>query len=180
MPTTLSSRLQGLTGASSRKTLLFLALALLWYTCSFLSASTSKALLSGKKVEISINGQDGQNAATGLSNTATTTTTKLPPLFPYPVSLTALQFFFVFSFSYLLSSPIVASFVYRIILRRSSVPRDPNSGRRVGLMSTLIWVDGARLKEMVGLSMFSVTGHILTSAAIQMVPVSTVHTVKVS
>lgn len=47
-------------------------------------------------------------------------------------------------------------------------------------MGTLVMVNAAKLREMVGLSVFNVTGHAMTSAAIQMVPVSTVHTVKVS
>lgn len=161
----------------SRKTLLFIALSLLWYSCSFLSSSTSKALLSGKKVKAPLPLSDSPTSAD--ANAPLKTTVKLPPLFPYPVSLTALQFFFVFSFSYLLSSPTVAALIYKNLLRKPA-PRDAISGRPSGLMSTLTLVNGARLKEMVGLSVFNVTGHAMTSAAIQMVPVSTVHTVKVS
>ncbi|CAO1627064.1 unnamed protein product [Sympodiomycopsis kandeliae] len=57
-------------------------------------------------------------------------------------------------------------------------PRDSISGRRKGLMSTLVMVNGAKLREMAGLSVFTVAGHAMTSSAILMVPVSTVHTVK--
>lgn len=154
-----------------KKRLLFLLLAVLWYSCSFLSSSTSKALLSGKKVKLA-------SAAPSSDGTITKTTSHTSPLFPYPVSLTALQFLFVFAFSYLLSSPTVAANLHRALGRPA--PRNAQSGLPSGLMSTLIMVDAAKLREMVGLSFFNVAGHAMTAAAIQMVPVSTVHTVKVS
>lgn len=47
-------------------------------------------------------------------------------------------------------------------------------------MSTLVMVDGPKLREMARLSVFNVAGHAMSAAAIQMVPVSTVHTIKVS
>lgn len=59
-------------------------------------------------------------------------------------------------------------------------PRDPDTGRARGLMSTLVMVDGPKLREMARLSVFNVAGHAMSAAAIQMVPVSTVHTIKVS
>lgn len=180
----------------SRKTLLFIALCLLWYSTSFLSASTSKALLSPNKVKrvvpllasglqngsldpnVAANGGSAEGSSSSPSSTSGVSTVKTPPLFPYPVSLTALQFFFVFSFSYLLSSPTIAAFLYARL--RLSPPKDAVTGRPRGLMGTLVMVNAAKLREMVGLSVFNVTGHAMTSAAIQMVPVSTVHTVKVS
>ncbi|PWN20764.1 TPT-domain-containing protein [Microstroma glucosiphilum] len=178
----------------SRKTLLFIALCLLWYSTSFLSASTSKALLSPNKVKkivpllasglqngsldpnVAANGGSAAGSSSSSSSTPGVSKVKTPPLFPYPVSLTALQFFFVFSFSYLLSSPTIAAFLYARL--RLSPPKDAVTGRPRGLMGTLVMVNAAKLREMVGLSVFNVTGHAMTSAAIQMVPVSTVHTVK--
>lgn len=173
----------------SRKTVLFLALSVLWYLCSFLSASTSKALLSGKRIRTktpaTYGGIIGTNSTTGsvISSIPNShhhdafTTSKAPPLFPYPVSLTAWQFVCVFLFSYTLCSPTLARILHRWTGR--SPPRDAETGKPKGLMSTLVIVDAAKLKEMVGLSFFNVTGHAMTSAAIQMVPVSTVHTIKV-
>lgn len=154
------------TSSATKQRLLFVLLAVLWYSSSFLSSSTSKALLSGKKVKLP------------PSDSQPHPTIKLPPLFPYPVSLTALQFLFVFLFSYLLSSPTVAGHIHRALGKPA--PRSAQTGLPRGLMSTLVLVDGPKLREMVGLSVFNVMGHAMTAAAIQMVPVSTVHTVKVS
>ncbi|CAO1632016.1 unnamed protein product [Parajaminaea phylloscopi] len=177
----------------SRSTALFVVLSLLWYSCSFLSSSTSKALLSGKKVRIPSNtAHDAFDATANLTSTGAAVaghdpanvihsalvTVKNPPLFPYPVSLTALQFLFVFSFSYLLSSPAVAARVHRFTGRGPSSTSHPDTSRPQGLMGTLVMVNGAKMREMVGLSVFNVSGHAMTTAAIQMVPVSTVHTVK--
>lgn len=183
MPSRLLASIQPL----SKNTLLFILLSVLWYSCSFLSSSTSKALLSGKKIKVpTTTTHDDATLDHALVQTNGTAggiqsalvTVKAPPLFPYPVSLTALQFLFVFAFSYLLSSPAIAHRAYRLFgltPRRNAVTGTPQ-----GLMGTLVMVNGAKLREMVGLSVFNVTGHAMTAAAIQMVPVSTVHTVKVS
>lgn len=168
-----SSSSSSLLQLPSRNTVIFVLLSLLWYSTSFLSSSTSKALLSSPKVKSGHSGHGSGNAQDPAAIAR-----RPPPLFPYPVSLTAVQFAFVFSFSFLLSSPTVAQTIYKIAGKPESAPRNPRTGLPGGLMGTLVLVNGAKLRKMVGLSFFNVTGHAMTAAAIQMVPVSTVHTIK--
>ena len=88
---------------------------------------------------------------------------KLPPPFPYPVSLTLVQFVFVHIFCALACSSTVMA-------------RVPGIGRPLGKLQAPTL---GRVKEMSVLSFFNALGHALSSLAISRVPVSTVHTIKV-
>ncbi|KAL4398842.1 phosphoenolpyruvate transmembrane transporter [Malassezia pachydermatis] len=122
--------------ATSIPILLFLCL--LWYTSSALSSNTSKSLLSRRKVV----GED----------------TKLPPLFPYPVTLTLVQFIFVNVFCY--------------VGTRRHILGDWVLAKR------LVPITWQQIREIVQISLFNVLGHALSSIAVSHVEVSLVHTIK--
>lgn len=126
-----------------RATILFIIGCLFWYLSSALSSNTSKALLSSTKIK----SNDG------------TPPLKLPPVFPFPVTLTLVQFIFVNLFCYVCAS------------------REILGNHR---LTTLVKPTWNRIKEVGQLSVFAVVGHALSSLAISRVPVSTVHTIKVS
>lgn len=130
-------------GIPSPKTGAFILSCLLWYFSSALSSNTSKALLSSNKH----------------------IQPRPPPLFPYPVTLTLAQFFFVHIFSSAISSPNVMRWIPGVRRPVTRIVKDP--GRE-------------RLLDMAKLSAFNVVGHALSSIALSRVPVSTVHTIKVS
>ncbi|CEH11888.1 related to sly41-transporter of the triose phosphate translocator family [Ceraceosorus bombacis] len=128
----------------SREMSRFLAACVAWYMASALSSNTSKALLSAPR-------RKSEAAA-------------LPPLsapFPYPVSLTLIQFLFVHIFCAMAASRTLTSFV----------------GLRTPL-AKLQQPSWNRIREMGTLSIFNAVGHALSSLAISRVPVSTVHTIK--
>lgn len=126
----------------SPKTSAFIISCLLWYLSSALSSNTSKALLSAPKH---------------------TDAARVPP-FPYPVTLTLLQFVFIHILSSAVASPAVMRHVPGM---RKPVTR---------IVSNPGW---KRILDMAKLSVFNVIGHALSTVAISRVPVSTVHTIKV-
>ncbi|CCV00291.1 unnamed protein product [Malassezia sympodialis ATCC 42132] len=117
---------------------LLLALCVLWYTSSALTSNTSKSLLSRPKVAGEV----------------------LPgaPLFPYPVTLTLVQFVFVNLFCYLGT-------------RRSLLGE-------FTLAKRLVRISWQQMREIVQISIFNVLGHALSSLAVSHVEVSLVHTIK--
>jgi len=117
---------------------LLLALCVLWYTSSALSSNTSKSLLSRPKV-----------AGEVLPG---------PPRFPYPVTLTLVQFVFVNAFCYLGT-------------RRSLLGE-------FTLAKRLVRISWQQMREIVQISVFNVLGHALSSLAVSRVEVSLVHTIK--
>jgi hypothetical protein len=76
-------------------------------------------------------------------------------IFKFPVTLTIVQFAFVAAYCLILASPFV----------RLTKLRKPNA---------------AILKSTIPMGAFQVGGHIFSSMAISRIPVSTVHTIKVS
>lgn len=118
-------------------TLLLVALCILWYLSSALSSNTSKGLLSKRKQP------SGE---------------RQPALFPYPVTLTLVQFVFVNLYCYLGT--------------RRELLGDYTLSRR------LVRMTGHQLREVGQISVFNVVGHALSSVAISRVPVSMVHTIK--
>lgn len=127
--------------ARASSSALLMVLCLLWYLSSALSSNTSKGLMSRRKVP-------GGDAHSG----------RLPALFPYPVTLTLVQFVFVNAFCY--------------------------AGTRRGLLGDfvlaprLVPLTVQRVRELGQISVFNVIGHALGSVAISRVPVSMVHTIK--
>mgnify|MGYP002759168362 FL=1 len=122
--------------ASSAPLLLFLCL--LWYSSSALSSNTSKSLMSKQRVP-------GQEI-------------KLPPKFPYPITLTLIQFVFINVYCYAgTRRSLLGSWT---LTKRLAKP-------------TL-----SQLREVAQISVFNVVGHALSSLAIMRVPVSLVHTIK--
>ncbi|KAN0062593.1 hypothetical protein ACQY0O_005125 [Thecaphora frezii] len=124
----------------SRSTLLFLLGCLGWYTSSALSSNLAKALLS-----------------LPAPLKALPPSQRPSPPFPYPVTLTLLQFVFIHIFSGLCGSKRVLG---------------PYTITRIVAPS---W---KRVREVGQISIFNVLGHILSSLAISRVPVATVHTIK--
>lgn len=122
--------------AQASSTVLLLVLCLLWYLSSALSSNTSKGMLSRRKTP------DGP----------------LPAVFPYPVTLTLIQFVFVNLYCYLGT--------------RRDLLGDYTLAKR------LVRMTGPQLKEVGQISVFNVVGHALSSLAISRVPVSMVHTIK--
>lgn len=104
-------------------TIRFVALCLLWYTCSALSSNTGKVILNN---------------------------------FRFPVTLTIVQFFFVAGLCFLFSRP------------------------ELGWTTRLRSPTQAIVRGTLPMAAFQVGGHIFSSLAISRVPVSTVHTIKVS
>ncbi|WFD35421.1 hypothetical protein MCUN1_002275 [Malassezia cuniculi] len=127
--------------ARTSSTVLLVLLCLLWYLSSALSSNTSKALMSRKKIETA----DGH-------------IDRLPSIFPYPVTLTLVQFVFVNAFCY-------------VGTRRSLLGDFVLSPRLVPLTAQ-------RMREVGQISVFNVIGHALGSVALSRVPVSMVHTIK--
>lgn len=123
--------------AHAASTALLLALCLLWYLSSALSSNTSKGLLSRRK-------QPGGERS--------------PALFPYPVTLTLIQFVFVNLYCY--------------VGTRRELLGDYTLSKR------LVSMTGQQLREVGQISVFNVVGHALSSVAISRVPVSMVHTIK--
>ncbi|WFD24143.1 hypothetical protein MEQU1_002840 [Malassezia equina] len=117
---------------------LLLALCVIWYMSSALSSNTSKSLLSRPKI--------GGNVL------------PRPPLFPYPVTLTLVQFVFVNVFCYLGT-------------RRSLLGE-------FTLAKRLVRISWQQMREIVQISVFNVLGHALSSLAVSRVEVSLVHTIK--
>ena len=117
---------------------LLLLLCVLWYTSSALTSNTSKDLLSRRRVP-------GHEV-------------KLPPVFPYPVTLTLVQFVFVNLYCYLGT-------------RRTLL------GEWV-LAKRLVHVTWQQLRDIIQISVFNVVGHALGSLAVSRVEVSLVHTIK--
>jgi solute carrier family 35 protein E1 len=76
-------------------------------------------------------------------------------MFKYPITLTIVQFGFIAAYCLLLGSPFI-----RLAKLRNPTP--------------------AILKSTVPMAAFQVGGHIFSSMAISRIPVSTVHTIKVS
>ena len=127
--------------AKASSTMILALLCLLWYLSSALSSNTSKALMGRKKVEMA----DGH-------------VERLPPLFPYPVSLTLIQFVFVNVFCYMgTRRELLGDFV---------------------LAPRLVPLSMQRAREVAQISVFNVIGHALGSLALSRVPVSMVHTIK--
>ena len=118
---------------------LLIALCVLWYSSSALTSNTSKDLLSRRKV-------------------AATPDIRLPPLFPYPVTLTLVQFVFVNVLCYLGT--------------RRNLLGDWVLARR------LVHISLPQLRDIVQISVFNVLGHALGSLAVSRVEVSLVHTIK--
>ncbi|WFD28039.1 hypothetical protein MNAN1_003047 [Malassezia nana] len=110
-----------------------LALCLLWYTSSALSSNTSKSLLSRSPVASEA-------------------------LFPYPVTLTLVQFVFVNVFCY-------------VGTRRSLLGE-------FTLAKRLVHISWRQMRDIVQISVFNVLGHALSSLAVSHVEVSLVHTIK--
>ncbi|GAC94397.1 hypothetical protein PHSY_001968 [Pseudozyma hubeiensis SY62] len=119
----------------SRSTVLFVLGCLAWYTSSSLSSNTSKSLLSKSR----------------------SSSSSLPPAFPYPVTLTLIHFIFVNVCCFICASPAVLG---RHTLTRLSPPSIP------------------RISSVAQLAFFNVLGQALSSLAISRVPVATVHTIK--
>ncbi|KAJ9480409.1 putative transporter SLY41 [Pseudozyma hubeiensis] len=119
----------------SRSTVLFVLGCLAWYTSSSLSSNTSKSLLSKTR----------------------SSSSSLPPAFPYPVTLTLIHFVFVNVCCFICASPAVLG---RHTLTRLSPPSIP------------------RISSVAQLAFFNVLGQALSSLAISRVPVATVHTIK--
>lgn len=117
---------------------LLLLLCVLWYGSSALSSNTSKSLLSRRK-------QPGDALP-------------LPPLFPYPVTLTWIQFLFVNAYCY--------------VGTRRQLWGDWVLARR------LVPITWTQVRELVQISVFNVLGHALSSLAVSRVEVSLVHTIK--
>ncbi|KDN53246.1 TPT-domain-containing protein [Tilletiaria anomala UBC 951] len=139
----------------SRSTLYFIANCLAWYLSSALSSNTSKALLSAPKHvmtshpnDVLESGRHGQALHPPDSSSAP---------FPYPISLTFVQFLFVHGFCYICTSE-------RLLGKRT--------------MGKVMPPAKERILEVGQLSLFTVIGHALSSLAISRVPVSTVHTIK--
>ncbi|EPQ31262.1 uncharacterized protein PFL1_01447 [Pseudozyma flocculosa PF-1] len=125
----------------SRSTVLFVLGCLAWYTSSALSSNLAKALLSLSPRQKAL--PDSQRP--------------MAPPFPYPVTLTMIQFIFVHLFAGLCGSRrLLGGFA----------------------MTTIVKPSWARVMEVGRLSVFGVVGHIFSSLAISRVPVATVHTIK--
>ncbi|WFC94684.1 hypothetical protein MBRA1_001318 [Malassezia brasiliensis] len=122
---------------STASTVLLVGLCLLWYLSSALSSNTSKGLLSKHKLS---------------------TGERSPALFPYPVTLTLIQFVFVNAYCYLGTR--------RHLLGEYTLSR------------RLVRMTPQQLREVGQISVFNVVGHALSSLAISRVPVSMVHTIK--
>lgn len=118
---------------------LLLALCVLWYTTSALTSNTSKALLSRPSVR-------------GVPDMS------VQPAFPYPATLTLVQFVFVNALCYAGT-------------RRSLL------GEFV-LAKRLVRVTWPQLRDLVQISVFNVLGHAFGSLAVSRVEVSLVHTIK--
>jgi solute carrier family 35 protein E1 len=88
-----------------------------------------------------------------------------PPPFPYPVTLTLAQFVFVHLLSAAITSPTIMRHVPGVRKPVTKLAKNPG------------W---DRILDMAKLSIFNVVGHALSTIAISRVPVSTVHTIKVS
>jgi solute carrier family 35, member E1 len=150
----------------SRSTILFILSCLAWYLASALANNTAKAILSPPKR--SLGSASGQHADLLLEapTAGSVVQDQLPgnpqqaavAPFPYPVTLTFIQFLFVHGLSLLCTSE-------RLLGRRRLSKAVPPTKERV--------------LEVGQLSVFVVVGHALSSLAISRVPVSTVHTVKV-
>ncbi|WFD33039.1 hypothetical protein MSPP1_004096 [Malassezia sp. CBS 17886] len=124
--------------ATASSSLLLAGLCVLWYLSSAFSSNTSKGLLSSTK-------RAGSTA-------------RAPPVFPYPVALTLVQFVFVHAYCYAMT--------------RRSVLGEWTLAKRIGPIS---W---RQMRDLAQVSVFNVVGHALGSVAISRVPVSMVHTVK--
>ncbi|PWN49556.1 TPT-domain-containing protein [Violaceomyces palustris] len=133
--------------APSRSTVVLLIACLLWYTSSALSSNTSKALLSKPKLPTS---------QSRLPTSSPHPLSASPP-FPYPATLTLVQFLFVNLGCYLCSSKTLLG------------------NRR---LTRMVIPARERIIEVLKLSIFNVLGHAASSLAISRVPVSTVHTIK--
>ena len=114
---------------------LLLLLCVLWYTSSALTSNTSKDLLSRRRAP----GQEVRG----------------PPVFPYPVTLTLVQFVFVHLYCYLGT-------------RRALL------GEWV-LAKRLVRVTWPQLRDILQISVFNVVGHALGTLAVSRVEVSLVH-----
>jgi hypothetical protein len=88
-----------------------------------------------------------------------------PPPFPYPVTLTLAQFVFVHLLSAAIASPTIMRHIPGVRKPVTRIAKNP------------CW---DRIYDMAKLSVFNVVGHALSTVAISRVPVSTVHTIKVS
>lgn len=121
-------------------------LCVLWYLSSALSSNTSKGLMSRRSVWHMADGQ------------RLTVPVREPPLFPYPVTLTLLQFVFVNVLCY--------------VGTRRELLGDWTLAPR------LVPITLSRIREVGQISVFNVLGHALGSVAISRVPVSMVHTIK--
>ena len=117
---------------------LLLLLCVLWYTSSALTSNTSKDLLSRRRAP----GQEVRG----------------PAVFPYPVTLTLVQFVFVHLYCYLGT-------------RRALL------GEWV-LAKRLVRVTWPQLRDILQISVFNVVGHALGTLAVSRVEVSLVHTIK--
>ena len=117
---------------------LLLLLCVLWYTSSALTSNTSKDLLSRRRAP-------GQEV-------------RAPAVFPYPVTLTLVQFVFVHLYCYLGT-------------RRALL------GEWV-LAKRLVRVTWPQLRDILQISVFNVVGHALGTLAVSRVEVSLVHTIK--
>ena len=122
---------------TTASTVLLVGLCLLWYLSSALSSNTSKGLLSKRKLP---------------------TGERSPALFPYPVTLTLVQFVFVNAYCY--------AGTRRHLLGEYTLSR------------RLVRMTPQQLREVGQISVFNVVGHALSSLAISRVPVSMVHTIK--
>ena len=127
--------------ARASSSALLVVLCLLWYLSSALSSNTSKGLMSRRKVP----GGDAHAE-------------RLPALFPYPITLTLVQFVFVNALCY-------AGTRRRLLGDLVLAPR-------------LVPLTVQRVREVGQISVFNVIGHALGSVAISRVPVSMVHTIK--
>ncbi len=146
----------------SKSTAWFVVVCLAWYLSSALSSNTSKALLSAPKSVKLIPEPTLDQTASNVHDANSIPLHHLPKPsapFPYPVTLTFIQFLFVAGFCLLCTSE-------RIL-----------GSRR---LSKAVAPTKETVLEVGQLSVFAVVGHILSSVAISRVPVSTVHTIKVS
>ena len=101
--------------------------------------------------------------------------------FKFPVTLTIVQFFFVAAYCWILTegrSWLGLNVLKRAILRRFSGSRSLTQVQAGG--SRLRSPSKAILRNTWPMAVFQVGGHIFSSMAISRVPVSTVHTIKVS
>lgn len=142
----------------SKTKILFVLSCFTWYLTSALASSTSKALLSAPKHKpFAVPHPAHLDGAEIAAQVDAGVHYRQAAPFPYPVTLTFVQFLFVHVLSHVCASE-------RILGKHK--------------LATIIPPTKERIVEVGQLSLFTVVGHALSSVAISRVPVSTVHTIK--